>query len=118
MKVINKDYIEKIQKDDYFSSIVEKFNREKTVENYIDICKVLEYRTFYLAYNTTFYDHHLRAVFKHNGFIPIEEYTDEKKVQSILLSIEIKIQNFVEEGLCIFTDVSKLNFKKGNVNTV
>ena len=24
----------------------------------------------------------------------------------------------MEEGLCIFTDVSKINFKKGNVNTV
>ena len=118
MNVYNKDYLNKIKNDDYFSSIVADFNKEKSIEKYINMCKVLEYRTFYMTYNTSFIDHHLRANFKHTGYLPIEIYNDETKVQSIPLSIEVKVQNFKEEVLCIFTDPSKINFKQGNVNTL
>ena len=118
MNVYNKDYLNKIKNDDYFSSVVADFNKEKSIEKYISMCKVLEYRTFYMAYNTSFIDHHLRANFKHTGYLPIEIYNDETKVQSIALSIEVKVQNFKEEVLCIFTDPSKINFKQGNVNTI
>ena len=50
MNVYNKDYLNKIKNDDYFSNIVADFDKEKTIENYINMCKVLEYRTFYMAY--------------------------------------------------------------------
>ncbi len=118
MNVYNKEYLDKIKYDDFFSKIVSNFKNKKSIENYICLCKVLEYRTFYIAYNTSFVDHHLRANFKHTGFLPIEIYNDESKVQSIVFALEIKVQNSKEELLCIFTDPSKINFKHGNVNTI
>ena len=118
MDVYNKDYLEKIANDDYFSSIVKLFDNEKTIDNFIDVCKVLEYRTFYIAYETTIIDHHLRACFKHNGNLPIESFEDESKMKSILLSFELKVGAYKEEVICVFTDPSKIDFKQVKVNTI
>lgn len=118
MNLYGKNFLEKIQNDDYLSNIVASLDNDKSLEKYINMCKVLEYRTFYVAYNTTFIDHHLRANFKHTGCLPVECFDDQSKIQSIILSIELNVQNFKEEVLCIFTDPSKIDFRQGNVNTI
>ena len=62
MGLFNKENKNKFNIDSYFSMVVQNFVNERTIDNYIDVCKVLQYRKFYVAYETTFFDHHLRVI--------------------------------------------------------
>ena len=118
MKLFNKDNNDKFITDTYFSMIVKDFSTNRTIDNYIEVCKVLQYRKFYVSYETVFFDHHLRTELKHTCTLPVESFDDESKIKSTILSMEIKVEKHREELLCIYTEPSKIDFKKVNVNVI
>ena len=46
MGLFNKENKNKFNIDSYFSMVVQNFVNERTIDNYIDVCKVLQYRKF------------------------------------------------------------------------
>ena len=118
MGLFDKENINKFNIDSYFSMVVQTFVNERTIDNYIDVCKVLQYRKFYVSYETIFFDHRLRTELKRTGTLPIEYFDDSEKIKSIILSMEINIGTHKEELLCVFTEPSKIDFKKVNVNVI
>lgn len=116
MRKIGQEYLDKFENDRYFTEVVEEFNKERTIENYINVFKVLQYRDFYLAVVVDVKDHHYRAEFKHTGTLPFEVLQDKTKVTIDPIKAEIKLGIYKEIELCIFTDPSKIDFNKMKAN--
>ena len=112
------ELLDKINNDTYFTEIVEEFCKERTVENYINVCKVLQYRDFYIGAIINVKDHHYRAVLKHEGYLPEDVMQDETKVDIEPLKVEIRLGIHKETALCIFTDSSKIDLKKTKCNGI
>lgn len=118
MGLFNKENKNKFNIDSYFSMVVQNFVNERTIDNYIDVCKVLQYRKFYVCYETTFFDHHLRTELKRSGTLPVEYFDASDKIRAIILSMEIKIDQNKEELLCVFTEPNKIDLRQVNINVI
>ena len=116
MRELEQEYLDKFANDRYFTGIVEEFTKERTPENFVNTCKVLQYRDFYLAAVVEVNDHHYRAELKHTGTLPFEALQDKSKVIVDPIKAEIKYDGEIAIVLCIFTDPSKIDFKKIHCN--
>ena len=76
-----KEYVEKMKNDTYFTSIVEEYNEEKSVDNFIRLCQVLEYREFYIAGNINISDPTLEKELLEKGNLSNEVLEDKTKFE-------------------------------------
>lgn len=120
MGIFSKTNKNLLRSDKYFSTVVEDFVKNPTVDGYIDLCKVLQYRKFYVCYETRFFDKRLELELKRSGTLPLECFNDPTKLQSELVFLKVKVDNVQFEVVSIFTDPSKidLNNRDVNINTI
>lgn len=120
MGIFSKTNKNLLRSDKYFSTVVEDFVKNPTVDGYIDLCKVLQYRKFYVCYETRFFDKRLELELKRTGTLPLECFDDPTKLQSEVIFLEVKADNVKFEIVGIFTDPSKIdiNNRDVNINTI
>ena len=114
MNTNGNELFERAIKDDYLSESLAYFKDNKSLDSYLELCKILNYRKFYLALNLSFKNKKMMKKFNKEGYVPLEKM-DELFYKDVLKA-EISSNAGSELVLCAYSDPSKIDFSSGLVN--
>ena len=108
--------IEKAVKDDYLSESLNYYKNNRTIDNYIDILKILNYRKFYLGIVVNFKNKKMLKQFKKTGFIPLESENEYMEKEPLVAELSNGV--YSENTICVFSDPTKIDFSNCPANGI
>ena len=111
------EYLDKIKNDLYFSECVADYVKNKSVEGMMNICKILEYRSFFIGIYFNIMDKKILKQFEKENYLDFSIFEDNNICEKEALKVK-SLANDNKDILCIFTDPSKIDFEKMSINTL
>lgn len=111
------EYLDKIKNDLYFSECVADYVKNKSIEGMMNICKILEYRSFFIGIYFNIMDKKILKQFEKEKHLDFSIFEDNNICEKEVLKVK-SLTDDNKDILCIFTDPSKIDFEKMSINTL